>query len=151
MPPTIHNLNKFLWASVRRCFRKFLKNTGRFQGRPLDVLESFSKTREVSGRFGRSCGLDSRFRFRLFASTTLNHELKVGWFWRNSFFLQSAPQTVLRYGTKTDVLWSEFFRVVTSQTKNGFFLGSGIFRFVNKKGPVCGQDFSRTQPTVYSR
>ena len=38
---TTNNLNKFLSASVRRCFRKFLKNTGRFQPCPLDVLKSF--------------------------------------------------------------------------------------------------------------
>ena len=41
---TIHNLHKFILASVRRRLRNFLKNTGKFQCRPLDVLESFSKT-----------------------------------------------------------------------------------------------------------
>ena len=82
---TINNLNKFLSASVRRCFRKFLKNTGRFQPCPLDVLKSFFKTQGgfraarwmlfVAGRFRLSA--DSRFRFQLFASTTLNHKLKT--------------------------------------------------------------------------
>ena len=59
-------------------------------------------------------------------------------FWRNSFSLQSAPQTVLRYGTKTDVLWSEIFRVVTSQTKNGFFSRQDMFRVVNYHDGIPG-------------
>ena len=57
LPGTIHNLSKFLLASVRRRLRNFLKNTGKFQVRPLGVLKSFSKIWEVSGRFGRSLWL----------------------------------------------------------------------------------------------
>ena len=98
MGDTINNLNKFLWASVRRCFRKFLKNTGRFQPCPLDVLKSFSKTQGgfraarwmlfVAGRFRLSA--DSRFRFRLFASTTLNHKTqnRFPFNWRHKPFLR---------------------------------------------------------------
>ena len=53
----------------------------------------------------------------VFASTTLKHKLKVDWFWRNSVSLQLVPQTGLRYGTKTVVLWSGTFRIVTSQNQ----------------------------------
>ena len=114
---TINNLNKFLSASVRRCFRKFLKNTGRFQPCPLDVLKSFLKTQGgfraarwmlfVAGRFRLSA--DSRFRFRLFASTTLNHKLKT-------VFPSTGATNPFAF---SDVLWSGFFRV--SEPKTDFF------------------------------
>ena len=86
---TTNNLNKFLSSLGLRppvFFRKFLKNIGRLQPCPLDVfLENFSRTQGgfraarwmlfVAGRLRLSA--DSRFRFRLFASATLNHELKT--------------------------------------------------------------------------
>ena len=89
------------------CFRKFLKNTGGFRSFWAFLWLRF----EIQVSAIRVDYFEPRKRF-----------------WRNSFSHQSTPQTVLRYGTKTltDGLWSEIFRVVTSQTKNGFFLGSGI-------------------------
>ena len=88
-------LNKFLWASVRRCFRKFLKNTGRFQPCPLDVLESFLKTQGGFRAARWVLLVDGRFRlsadsFRLFASTTLNHKTqnRFPFNWRHKPFLR---------------------------------------------------------------
>ena len=142
LPITMNNLNKFLSASVRRCFRKFLKNTGRFQPCPLDVLKSFLKTQGgfraarwvlfVAGRFHLSA--DSRFRFQLFASTTLNHKLKT-------VFPSTGATNPFAF---SGVLWSGFFRV--SEPKTDFdeqhlsrnFSGCDLSE---QNGTVCGQEF----------
>ena len=79
------------------------------------------------------CGSDLRCRFRLFASITFDHELKVG---RVSLFLQLAPQTGPFCVTEQnrDVLWSEIFRVVTTQNKHGVFCGQEQKRVVSWSG-----------------
>ena len=49
---TTNDLNKFLLASVRRCFRKFFENTGRFQGHLLMfffVSQKHGRFQVVSG------------------------------------------------------------------------------------------------------
>ena len=139
---TINNLNKFLSASVRRCFRKFLKNTGRLQPCLLDVLKSFLKTQGgfraarwmlfVAGRFRLSA--DSRFRFRPFASTTLNHKLKTVF----PFNWRHKPS--LRF---TMFCGQEFF---LSQNQKRIFLSSLSRNFSGcdlseQNGTVCGQEF----------
>ena len=50
----------------------------------------------------------------LFVSITFHHELKVG---RVSIFLELAPQTILRYGTKPGRFVVGVFGVVISQNK----------------------------------
>ena len=84
---------------------------------------------------------DPTARFWLFASITFDHKLK-----------KLAPQTVLRYETKTGRFLVRDFRVVTSQNKQGFlwpgtktgrFAGRIFLRFVafqNKNGTFCGQE-----------
>ena len=99
--------------------RKFLKNTGQFQPCPLDVLKSFLKTQGgfraarwmlfVAGRFRLSA--DSRFRFQLFTSTTLNHKLKP-------FSLQLAPQTLFYVFSFCGCFVVRIFSCL--RTKNGF-------------------------------
>ena len=77
---------KFLWPSLRRWSKRFLKNTTKFQHRPLDVWGSFSKTQggfraahwmSRAPVLGVLCGSDSRIRFPLFTSTAVIHELKA--------------------------------------------------------------------------
>ena len=129
------------------CFRKFLKNTGRFQPCPLDVLKSFLKTQGgfraarwmlfVAGRFRLSA--DSRFRFRLFASTTLNHKTQ------NRFPFNWRHKPFCVFGCFVVRIFS------CLRTKNGFFLSLrclGIFRvvtFQSKTGRFVARNFSRTR------
>ena len=140
---TMNVLNKFLSASVRRCFRKFLKNTGRFQPCPLDVLKSFLKTQGgfraarwmlfVDGRFRLSA--DPRIQFRLFASTTLNHK---------TVSPTGATKPFLRYDKNGCFVVRNFSGL---RTKNGFFLSLrclGIFwvvTFQSKTGRFVARNF----------
>ena len=74
------------------------------------------------------CGSDSKFRFCLFASITLNHELKVGRIFgktRFSFNWCHKPFGFLEQ--KRDILWPRIFRVVTFWNKNGMFCGQDFF------------------------
>ena len=104
------------------CFRKFLKNTGRFQGRPLDVV------------CGRKVSFVRRFEIQVSA-------IRVDYF---------EPQTQNRFPFNwrhkpfSDVLWSGFFRV--SEPKTDFdeqhlsrnFSGCDLSE---QNGTVCGQEF----------
>ena len=72
--------------------------------------------------------INSRFRFRLFASTTLNHELKT---------VFPSTGSTNPFATN-DVLWSGIFRV--SEPKTDFFW-PGIFRVVNKTGRLVARNF----------
>ena len=139
----MNNLNKFLSASVRRCFRKFLKNTGRFQPCPLDVLKSFLKTQ--GGFRAARWMLFVAGRFRLSADSRIQvSAIRVDYFEpQNSkpFSLPRAPQTLLHFVVR-------IFSCL--RTKNGFFCLTLSRNFSGcdlseQNGTVCGQEFSRTR------
>ena len=140
----MNNLNKFLSASVRRCFRKFLKNTGRFQPCPLDVLKSFLKIQGgfraarwmlfVAGRFRLSA--DSRIqvsaiRVDYFEPQTQNRfpfnwrhkPFLRGWmFCGQDFFVSQNQKRILTNNTCLGI-----FRVVTFQSKTGRFVARNFY------------------------
>ena len=90
----------------------------------------------VAGRFRLSA--DSRFRFQLFASTTLNHKLKT-------VFPSTGATNPFAF---SDVLWSGFFRVSEPKTDFSVLRCLGIFRvvtFQSKTGRFVARNFSRTR------
>ena len=143
---TINNLNKFLSASVRRCFRKFLKNTGRFQPCPLDVLKSFLKTQ--GGFRAARWMLFVAGRFRLSADSRIQvSAIRVDYFepqTQNRFPFNWRHKPFLRCFAKRMFCGQDFFvsqnqkRILTNNSCLGFFLGCDLSE---QNGTVCGQEF----------